>query len=353
MMKIQYFIYLAILPAMISCGKKAETVKAKPPVIVDVIVAKPVSLSTVIEVNGSALSEEMIELHPETSGRLTYLNIPDGANVSAGTVLARINDAELQAQMEQQKASLELATKTEQRLRKLLEVNGVNQSDYDIALNQVNTLSAAIKITEALIDKTVVKAAFDGTLGLRLVSPGAYVTPQTILGTLQQTDKIKIDFTVPETYSGLIAVGNKIFIQSNGEKEKQSAVISAIEPQINIDTRNLKVRARPENGQVKPGAFVKVLLYQDKSGIIVPSNAIIPEANSNQIVMIKNKKAKFVNVETGLRYADDVELVSGVNQGDTIVVSGILFVRPNSVLTVRKIIPQSTGNSLESKQIAQ
>ena len=352
-MKIQYFIYLAILTAMISCGKKAETVKAKPPVIVDVIVVQPVNLSTVIEVNGSALSEEMIELHPETSGRLTYLNIPDGANVSTGTVLARINDAELQAQLEQQKASLELATKTEQRLKKLLEVNGVNQSDYDVAVNQVNTISAAIKITEALIDKTVVKAAFDGRLGLRMVSPGAYVTPQTVLGTLQQPDRIKIDFTVPETYSDLISIGNKVFFQTNTDKEKQTALISAVEPQINLDTRNLKVRARPENGQVKPGAFVKVLLYQNKNGIIVPSNAIIPEAISNQVVMIKNKKARFANVETGIRYADDVELISGVNPGDTIVVSGILFVRPNSVLAVRKIIPQSNGNSLESKQIAQ
>lgn len=352
-MKIQYLLYLVLLPGLFSCGKKAETIKAKPPVIVDVVVVQPMNLSTVIEVNGSALSEEMIELHPETSGRLTYLNIPDGAHVGAGTVLARINDAELQAQLEQQKSSHELAIKTEQRLKKLLEVNGVNQSDYDIVLNQVNTLGAAIKITEALIDKTVVKAAFDGTLGLRLVSPGAYVSPQTVLGTLQQTDKIKIDFTVPETYAGLIAVGNKIFIQSNGEKENQSAVISAIEPQINTDTRNLKVRARPENGKVKPGAFVKVLLSQDKSGFIVPSNAIIPEANSNQIVMIKNKKAKFVNVETGLRYADDVELVSGVLPGDTIVVSGILFVRPNSNLVIRKIIPQTNDKSLDSKPIVQ
>jgi len=86
-----------------------------------------------------------------------------------------------------------------------------------------------LKVLEAQIDKTVIRAPFDGKLGLRLVSPGAYVTPQTLLGTLQQTDKIKIDFTVPEAYSDFVGVGNSVYIQTNNSDEKQIAVISAIE----------------------------------------------------------------------------------------------------------------------------
>lgn len=173
-----------------------------------------------------------------------------------------------------------------------------------------------------------------------MVSPGAYVTPQTLLGILQQTDKIKIDFTLPEFYSDLVKVGNKVFIQTNDSDEKQTAVISAVEPQINVDTRNIKVRARLLSGNINPGKFVKVLLTKSEQLIVVPSNALIPEASSNQVIVIKNRKAFFVKVETGIRNADAVELLGGVNSGDTIVVTGVLFIRPNAFVKIRKVIPQ-------------
>jgi membrane fusion protein (multidrug efflux system) len=244
-MKIVYFvIFLFVIILSYSCENKTSKSKEKPPAIVDVIIAENVKFPTGTEVNGSALSEEMIELYPEISGRLILLNIPDGASVQEGAVLAKINDAELQAQLDQQKAQLDLAVKTEQRLKTLLNVNGVNQSEYDAALNQVSSINANVKMLNAQIDKTVIKAPFSGKLGLRMVSIGAYVTPQTILGTLQQTEKIKIDFTVPETYASLVTIGSTVNVLVNGSDEKQPAIISAIEPQINFDTRNIKVRAR-------------------------------------------------------------------------------------------------------------
>jgi membrane fusion protein (multidrug efflux system) len=343
-------IYLFIaVPGILSCSNKADKVKEKVPVMVDVIIAEKVDFPGTIEVNGTSLSEEMIELYPETAGRLTYLNIPDGASVAQGTILAKINDAELQSQLLQQKVRLELAVKTEQRLLKLLEVGGVNQSEYDAALNEVNTLNANISVLNAQIDKTIVRAAFSGHLGLRMVSPGAFVTTQTLLGTLQQTDKVKIDFAVPETYSDLVKAGNTVSIITNESDQAQNAIISAVEPQIDLNTRNIKARARLENGNIAPGSFVKVSLTKNIQGIVVPTNAIIPDASSNQVVLIKNKKAKFVNVETGIRSADVVELVTGVNPGDTIVISGILFVRPNAVLKIRNIKTQGSTSFQDSK----
>lgn len=344
-------VILFVTFSFFSCRQKAVKAKDKPSAtVVDVIIARKVNFPSTIEVNGTALSEEMIELHPEIGGRLIALNIPDGASVTKGTILAKINDAELQAQLEQQKVQLDLAVKTEHRLKQLLAVNGVNQSDYDAAFSQVNSIHANIKVFEAQIDKTDIRAAFNGKLGLRLVSPGAYVTPQTVLGTLQQTDKIKIDFTVPESFSYFVEVGNTVYIQTNKSDEKLTAVISAIEPQINVDTRNIRVRARLNNSNITPGAFVKVLFIKKGEGIVVPSNAIIPDASSNQVIVIKNKKALFTNVETGIRNADVVELVSGVNQSDTIVVSGVLFVRPNAVVNIRKIVETHDGASLNSNQ---
>jgi membrane fusion protein (multidrug efflux system) len=279
----------------------------------------------------------MIELHPEMSGRLVYLNIPDGAIVKKGTILAKINDADLQAQLEQQKVQLELAKKTEQRMKTLLAVNGVDQSTYDAALSQVNLYEANIKVINAQIDKTVIRAPFAGRLGLRLVSVGAYVTPSTLIGTLQQTDKIKIDFTVPESYESLISIGKTVSIQSSGSEENLSATISAIEPQINTSTRNIKVRAKLETCNLSPGAFVKVLLEDKLNGIVVPTNVIIPDAFSNQVVIIKNGKVVFKNVETGIRTASVVEITNGLNVGDSVVVSGVLFVRPNSKVKIKTV----------------
>jgi membrane fusion protein, multidrug efflux system len=351
MNNIHYIIVLFVLSGLSGCNQKTEKVKEKLPVSVDVIIAEKVNFPATVEVNGTSLSEEMIELHPEISGRLTYLNIPDGISVKKGTLLAKINDADLQAQLEQQKVQLDLAVKTEKRLKDLLAVNGVNQSDYDAALSQVNTYSANIKVLEAQIDKTVIRAPFDGKLGLRLVSPGAYVTPLTLLGTLQESDKIKIDFTIPSSYANLASVGNTIFIQTNESDERKVAVISAIEPQINVDTRNITVRARLKSGTISPGAFVKVLLNKKEEGIAVPSNSLIPDASSNQVIVIKNKRAVFKNVETGIRAADVVELLSGVNSGDTIVVSGVLFVRPNALVKIGKIRTKVIENSLDSNLV--
>jgi len=329
-----------LLISMVSCKGEASdkaAKKGKLPVAVDVIIAANTSFSSDIEVNGNVLSEEMIELHPEVSGRLTYLNIPDGAVVSAGSVLARINDADLQAQLQQQKVQLELAQKTEQRLGQLLAVNGVDQATYDAALSQVNLYNANINVLNAQIDKTLIKAPFSGRLGLRMVSEGAYVSPATLIGTLQQTDRIKIDFSVPEAYESLVKPGKTIEIQTNVTKEKLTAIISAVEPQINTATRNIKVRARLNSGKISPGSFVKVLLNEKITGIVVPTNAIIPEALSSQVVVVKDGKAKFQNVETGIRNSDVVEITSGLQTGDTIVVSGVLYVRPNGEVKIKSV----------------
>ncbi len=329
-----------LISALISCKgevKEKTAEKAKPPIAVEVIVAGNSDFSSDIEVNGTVLSEEMVELHPEVGGRLTYLNIPDGAHVVAGTILAKVNDADLQAQLQQQKVQIDLAEKTEQRLSKLLTVNGVDQATYDAALSQVNLYNANINVLRAQIDKTIIKAPFSGRLGLRLVSEGAYVSPTTIIGTLQQTDKIKIDFSVPEAYLNMVKTGKTVSIRTNSSTEDITATITAIEPQISSATRNIKVRARLNKGNISPGAFVKVLLDEKISGIVVPTNAIIPDALSSQVVKVKNGKAIFQNVETGIRNGDVVEITEGINTGDTVIVSGVLYVRPNADVKIKKV----------------
>lgn len=303
------------------------------------MIAGSSTISNAIEVNGSVVAYESADLHPEISGRLTYLNIPEGNRVSQGAVLAKINDADLLATLSRSRVQLDLARKTEERLRKLLSIGGLNQADYDVAFNQVNTLKADMVYTQAQIDKTTVKAPFSGVLGLRMVSPGSYVTPQTTLATLQQTDRAKIDFTIPEIYAHLIHKGTYVVVQPNQTLAKGRAMIVATEPLINATSRNLKVRALYQGGTLNPGSFVKVSMNGGGStnSVMVPTNAIIPDAKAKKLVVVKNGKGVFVDIETGLRTTGTAEITKGISPGDSIVVTGVLFVRPNAPVKVRSV----------------
>lgn len=342
------FISLLVLVTVASCKSKKEEKPVQSAggggggqqaVLVDVIIAGKSSITNNIEVNGSVVANESATLQPEVSGRLTYLNLPEGTKVTQGTVLARINDADLQASMQKVRVQLDLAQKNEERLRKLLAINGINQADYDAVLNQVNTLKADLDIIQAQIDKTVLKAPFTGVLGLRMISPGAYVTPATVLGTIQQTDRVKVDFTVPESYSEMIRPGKTVNVQTIVGTAPRKATIAAIEPQIDATTRNMKVRAILEGAVVSPGSFVKVGLETTGSNnnILVPTNAIIPDAKAKKVVVVKNGKGTLVEVQTGLRSNGAAEILSGLSVGDSIAVTGVLFVRPNSTLQVRSV----------------
>jgi membrane fusion protein, multidrug efflux system len=322
-------------------GKPAvETPRANPPTIVDVLIASPQQITNIVEANGTVIANESVELRPEVSGRLTYLNVPEGKYVGQGTVLARINSADLVAQVQRSRVQLDLAQKTEQRLKQLLDVQGINQTDYDAVVSQINSLRADIAYTQTLIDKTVIRAPFSGTIGLRQISPGAYVTPATVLATIQQLGKAKIDFTLPEQYSEMIKVGSTVDVEIGAaDSSKHKATIIAMEPQVNTQTRNIIVRGLLDRGSPNPGAFVKVFVgtSSDKKAIMVPTNAVIPDDRNNQLILVKNGKASFVNVKAGLRLESNVEISEGVQTGDSIVVTGVLFARPNQPVKVRSV----------------
>jgi membrane fusion protein, multidrug efflux system len=328
-----------------SCKEKKEQPKGggeekrDKPTTVDVLVAAYQPITNVVEANGTIIPSESTELRPEVSGRLTYLNVPEGKSVTQGTILARINSADLEAQVHRTKVQLENAIKTEERLKKLLEINGINQSDYDAALNTVNTLKADIAYTQTLIDKTVIRAPFSGTIGLRQVSPGSYVTPTTIIATVQQLGRMKVDFTLPEENSDLIRIGSVVRVKLEGrDTTLRKATVIALEPQANRLTRNLIVRALLDDSRLNPGAFAKVVISSgnNKKAIMIPTNAIIPDDRNSQVILVKNGKAAFVNVQTGLRTANNVEITQGINEGDSVVVTGVLFAKPDAVLKVRK-----------------
>jgi membrane fusion protein (multidrug efflux system) len=307
---------------------------------VDVMIAKSTNIGNQVEVNGSIVASEFAELRPEVSGLLTFLSVPEGSLVQKGTVVARVNSADLEAQLSKLKVQLELAETTEKRLKQLFDINGVNQADYDIAINTVNGLKADIQYTQTLIDKTVVRAPFTGNIGLRRVSAGSYVTPSQVIATIQQLSQLRIDFTVPESFQNYVPKGSSVQVVLDPNSEvRQTARIIASEPQVNQSTRNLTVRALLSGGTATPGSFVKVYLNEgaEKSSILIPANCIIPEAKSKKVVLVRNGKAAFVNVETGSRQEEYIEVTKGLSVGDSVVVSGVLFARPDAPVNVRSV----------------
>lgn len=337
------FIAISISFLLLACNTKKDPPKqnAAPPPVVDVIVAQREPISNIIEANGTVIANEFVELHPEVGGRVTYLDVPEGKFIAKGTLIARINDEDLRAQLQKSKVQLDLAQQTEERLRKLLDIGGVNQADYDAALNQVNSLKADIAYTQALIDKTYINAPFSGVVGLRQISIGAYVNTSDVIATMQQVDKLKVDFTVPEDYSNYVKTGSTVNMQLDvTDSAKHRATIVAIEPQANTITRNVKVRAvLQDNARANPGAFVKVFLNAsfNKKAIMIPTNSIIPSDKNKQVIVVKNGNANFTNVETGIRQETNVEIVQGINEGDSVIVTGVLFARDKKPVQVRSV----------------
>ncbi|RZK31366.1 MAG: efflux RND transporter periplasmic adaptor subunit [Hymenobacter sp.] len=334
-------------PFFVACHSKPDDAKggkdAKKnagPALVDVLVAQPSSVSDSVEANGTVVANDFVELHPEVSGRLTELSVDEGRRVSKGTVIARINDADLRAQLQKTNAVLLVARQSVGRLEKLLKVQGVNQADYDLAVSQVTSGQADAAYTQALLAKTVVRAPFTGVLGLRQVSPGAYVTPTTIIATLQADDKLKVDFTLPEAYGSLVRPGAKVTVNFAGNPPRRyPATVLALESQINQTTRNLTVRATlPPGTQVSPGTFARVQVPTGaaRRSVLLPTNAIMPGDKSDQVVLVKHGKAQMQNIKTGDRQDDKIAVVSGLAPGDSVVTNGVLFTQPGKPVKVRK-----------------
>ncbi len=336
--------------ALASCGGKKKKVAAPqqggtakaPPMRVDGYIVRLEPFQENVEVPGTVVANEVAEIHPEVSGRIVQLNVVEGKYVSKGALLAKLYDGDLRAQLNKLQVQLALAKKTEERQAQLLKIQGISQQDYDISLLQVNSLNADIGILQTSIAKTVVRAPFSGKIGLNKVSPGAYVTPASIIATISQTDQLKLDFTVPEKYTGQIKIGQQVSFSIEGSKKDLYAKVVATESNVMESTRSLTVRAAivGKDDALIPGAFarVKMSFAPDPNSILIPTQAVLPQARGKKVIVYKGGKAVFADVVTGVRDSARVQITEGLNQGDTVVVTGLLSVRPEAKIQIGRIV---------------
>lgn len=315
---------------------------ARPPMRVDVFVIETRSLSENLELPGSLIPNESTEIHPEISGRLVALNVREGTYVGKGAVLAQLYAGDLYAQLNKLRAQLAIAQQSEKRSAELLKIQGISQQDYDMSLLNVNNIRADMDLVRANITKTVIRAPFSGKLGLKNISPGAFVTPQTVIAVIRQTDRLKLDFTLPEKYTGRMKVGQNVSFTVEGSDKTYQAKVMALESGVTEQTRSLSVRAVVVNkgDELVPGTFAKVQTNfpPDTNALMVPTHAILPQARGKKIILYQGGVAKFVDITTGARDTSYVQVLSGVKPGDTIVTTGLLSLRPEAKIQVGKIV---------------
>lgn len=308
---------------------------------VDAIVIKPAPLDNKLNVTGSVLPNESLELRSEVSGKITAIHFREGKYVYKGDLLVETNDDEIAAQLEKQRYNQKLNEDNEFRQRKLLEKEAISQEEYDNALNRLNTTTADIRLLETQLNKTKLRAPFDGVIGLRFVSEGAYISPATIIATLYNISPAKIEFAIPGRYSTQIKPGKKIRFTIENDLRVYEGEVYAIEPRIDPDTRTLKLRAMAANkgGMLLPGQFVKVevILESINNAILAPTEAVIPEQAGKKVFILEKGKAKEVFVETGIRTANSLEILSGLKPGDTLLTTGILQLRPGMDIQIAKL----------------
>ena len=307
-------------------------------IAVNAHVVKTEQLDDRIFTSGTLLANDEVELRSELTGKAIKIYFEEGSRVAAGQLLVKINDAELQAQLQREKYRQELGMQREERQRQLLKGNLVSQETYDVALNELNTIKAGIELINAQIEKTEIRAPFAGQIGLKYVSDGSYITPSTRIATLQSTNPVKVDFSIPEKYAGEIRRGAKVTFGIQGLKSTYQGTVYAIEPRIDQVTRTVQIRATSPNpnGELIPGAFaeVELVLRTIPAALTLPAQALIPELSGHKIFLYRGGVVESRAIEIGIRTSSTVQITKGVQPGDTVLTSGILQVRPGSPVNI-------------------
>ena len=311
-------------------GKKVLEVSAR--------IISPRLLTDEIPVIGRLVPDEEVQLSFETSGKITDIYFQEGSSVKKGTLLAKVNDAQLQAQLARLEAQVPLAKERVYRQSTLLQRDAVSKEALEIVKTELATLNADIEKTKAQIEQTELRAPFDGVIGLRQVSVGSYASPSTVVARLTSVTPIKIEFSVPERYASEVKRGTNLEFTVEGKLEAFKAQVYATEASLDAETHTLLVRALypNANGELLSGQYAGIRLKQKEvaDAIAIPSEAIVPEMGKNKVFVCRNGNAEPVDVVTGIRTDSEIQIVSGLEFGDTILTSGTLQLRKGSAVKI-------------------
>jgi membrane fusion protein (multidrug efflux system) len=334
---------------------ESRNLQISSPLTVNAMVIQPTLLVDKITAFGTVIPNEEVELTSETSGKITRISFDEGSMVKKGELLVKINDAVLQAQLNKLAFQQTLLEDKEYRHRKLLEIEAVSQEEYDRVRTEFNSLKAEISLVKAQINKTEIRAPFDGIVGLRYESEGSFIAPQTRIADLISLQPVKIEFSIPQRYGNAVKKGNRITFTIEGDENTFEADVYALEPKIDPKTRTIQLRAMypNSNNEILAGAFahIELVLQEFENAVQIPTEALIPEMGGKKVYVHREGQVQAVSVETGILTEETIQITQGLVFGDTLITSGILQVRPgmrvelNIQEEVKSIVEDSVGPS--------
>ncbi len=314
-------------------NKKILNVNAK--------VIKPQLLTDEFTTTGVLLPDEEVDLSFETSGKVVEINFEEGTSVRKGQLLAKVNDRQLQAQLQRLVAQLKLAEDRVFRQDALLKRDAVSKEAYEQVKTDLATLNADIEIVKANIALTELRAPFNGVIGLRQISIGSYASPNTIIAKLTKIAPLKVEFSVPERYASQIKKGTKLNFKIEGKLDAFNAQVYAVESTIDPNLHQFTARALYPNinRALLPGRYASILLRKEEipNAIAIPTEAIVPEMGKDKVFLYRSGIAEPIEVTTGIRTDSEVQIVRGLAVGDTILTSGTLQLRMGLPVTLDHI----------------
>ena len=331
------FVCLLALPACGGDDERQVGGARSDTLLVTVAPVKVEPLEDQFRTTGQLLADEEVELRAEVAGRVVQLPFREGAFVRRGQLLAALDTDVLAAERRAAQTRRDLAAVQAGRQRELFGIGGLSRQALDQAEAELQVLDADLARIGAEIERRRIYAPFSGTVGLRAVSPGAYVSPGERLATLRVTDPLKLDFSVPERYLGRVTPGDRVRFSVPGGDGPYNAEVYAVEPGVAAATRAFTVRARVPNplgsdgaARLQPGGFAEVELVFDRveDALLVPASAVVPGAGRPSVWLAQDGVAVPREVTTGVRTADEVQLTAGVEAGDIVLTSGFETIRP-------------------------
>lgn len=283
-----------------------------------------------------------VQLTAATSGRLTNLYAKDGAQVQKGVLLAKIDDSELRAQLKQAESNQQLAQQKFDRVKTLFEKDGATKADMEAAEATLKSAEASVELIKAQIAKTEVRAPFAGKLGFVNVSVGAWLTTGTSIVSISEVKKLKAKFALPQRYASTLKVGDAVDVKDEERNVSKSGKVKALEAALSESSRTRQVLVEIDNaaGDLLAGSYAKVNVTMQAGmakSIPIPAEAFTLDKDGAYVFVATGGKAKIKHVETGLRTPIAVDVTGGLDEGDTVITSGLISLREGASVRIREI----------------
>ncbi len=308
---------------------------AMPPTAVETTRPRVEAITETVSAVGTLRAAESVVLRPELAGRIEKVQFEEGQRIAKGAPLFSLDASLARADVNEWQATVDQSRREMSRAADLVARKLAAQNDLDSKRSQVEVNEARLSSARARLDKTVIRAPFDGIVGLRKVSPGEYVNIGDELVTLTQIDPIKLDFRVPEVYLGRAAADQVVSVTVDAFPGQTFAGhVYAIDPQLDTQGRAVVLRALLENdeGRLRPGLFARVTLEfgRRENALLVPESALWPQGAKQFVYTVVGGKAALVPVTIGARRAGMVEIVSGIAADTEVITAGQLKIGPDA-----------------------